>query len=266
MIQGTCIARAHTGGPEIRDCAVTPDGTRVVAVQLDGRVTLWDLRTLTLLASFDGRPRKRWRAFACSSNAPTFAMVHPDGAILVRSLEDFAHVSTLRPASEVFALSFDASGSTVRAAIGDRASNSCPSSIVTWDVASAREIDVSPLWVQDSQWFTTAAFTPDSRFFIAAGEKIIVWSVGNPETHARASSRIIGRALAVSADGTRLATSHNGVVVLWSVPDLVEVKRWYLDELGAWDLSCALAFTPDGQRMIAAGWDGVLRRLVLSAG
>jgi hypothetical protein len=52
----------------------------------------------------------------------------------------------------------------------------------------------------------------------------------------------------------------------WSLPDLVEVQRWDLRDLGAWDISCALAFTPDGQRMIAAGWDGVLRRLVLPAG
>jgi WD40 repeat protein len=266
MTQGTCIARADTGGPEVRDCAITPDGTRVVAVQHDGRVTLWDLRTLTLLASVDGRPRKRWRAFACSSEARRFAMVRPDGAILVRSLEDFAHMTTLTTASEVFALSFDASGSTVRAAVGDRDSNSYPSSIVTWDVASACEIDVSPLWVQESNWFTTAAFTPDSRFFIGAGAEIIVWSVGNPEPHARALSGVTGRALAVSSDGTRLATSEKGILFLWSLPDLVEVQRWNLSALGAWDISCALAFTPDGQRLVAAGWDGVLRRLVLPAG
>jgi WD40 repeat protein len=264
MHYGTCTARAHTGGPEVRDCAVTPDGRCVIAVQLDGRVTLWDVRTLTLLASFDGRPRKRWRAFAFSSDATRFAMLRPDGAIVVRRLDDFAHLTTLWTPSEVFALSFDASGATLRAALGDLGSPRQPSSIVTWDVASARKIDMSPLWAQQSDWLTTAAFTPDSRLFIGVGRDTILWSVGNPEPLARVPAGIFdGRALAISPDGTRLATSHDGDLRLWSLPDLGIIQSWNLYSLGAWDISCALAFAPDGQRLIAAGWDGVLRRLVL---
>jgi hypothetical protein len=52
-------------------------------------------------------------------------------------------------------------------------------------------------------------------------------------------------------------------VRLWSLPDLSEIQGWSLLELGCWDLSCALAFTPDGGHLVVAGWEGVLRRIVL---
>lgn len=40
---------------------------------------------------------------------------------------------------------------------------------------------------------------------------------------------------------------------------------WKLRDFGCRDISCALAFAPDGQRLVVAGWEGVLRRVVLPA-
>ena len=86
-----------------------------------------------------------------------------------------------------------------------------------------------------------------------------------------------GQALAVSLDGTLAATSgpetpgaqmtllSHEVLRLWSLPDLREIECWKLQDFGCRDISCALAFAPDGQRLVVAGWDGVLRSVVLPA-
>jgi WD40 repeat protein len=83
-----------------------------------------------------------------------------------------------------------------------------------------------------------------------------VWSLGTADPIARGRFEVIGRGLAISADGSRLATSQMGetLVRLWSLPDLSEIQTWNLEELGCWDLSCALAFTPDGGHLVVAGW------------
>jgi hypothetical protein len=80
---------------------------------------------------------------------------------------------------------------------------------------------------------------------------------------------MVGRALAVSADGTRAATFGGepwSTLRVWSLPNLTAVASWNLLELGCWDVSCALAFTPDAASVIAAGWDGVLRRIRIPNG
>jgi hypothetical protein len=87
-----------------------------------------------------------------------------------------------------------------------------------------------------------------------------------------------GQALAVSLDGTLAATSGpetpgaqqmtylpDEVLRLWSLPDLREIQCWKLQDFGCRDISCALAFAPDGQRLVVAGWEGVLRSVVLPA-
>jgi hypothetical protein len=50
---------------------------------------------------------------------------------------------------------------------------------------------------------------------------------------------------------------------LWSLPDLQEIYDWDPFDFGSRDIACALAFTADGRHLIAAGWDGVLRRIAL---
>ena len=76
----------------------------------------------------------------------------------------------------------------------------------------------------------------------------------------------LGQALALSVDGARVAAysfDPPGLHV-WSLPTLRPIGSCNLQELGVWDGSCALVFTPDARGVIAAGWDGVLRRVQLS--
>ena len=77
---------------------------------------------------------------------------------------------------------------------------------------------------------------------------------------------IAGRAIALSADGSLLATATSrSYVQLRTLPTLTEIARWYLPDLGCRDLATALAFTPDNTGLIVAGWEGVIRRIALPA-
>ena len=50
--RGTLVARAKTGEKEIRDCAILPDSRRVISAHASGRISVWDLRTMTSRATF----------------------------------------------------------------------------------------------------------------------------------------------------------------------------------------------------------------------
>jgi len=294
MELGTLIARGQTGEAEVRDCAVTPDGGRVISVHASGRVTIWALRTMAVLATLDAPSRqpaggtsatsdapercgstRRWRRFALSADGNRLALAGWD-VIDVWDLERFELVTTLRVTPgeppDILALFFRSD--TTLVTIG----RSTPVPVLTWDLKSQRVVARASLSMAHAEYFERATLTSDHRFLIASGRgETIVWRLDTSTLVANVPSGASGQALAVSADGTLAATSgretpgtqptgpSQEVLRLWSVPDLREIQCWNLRDFGCRDISCALAFAPDGQRLVVAGWEGVLRRVVLSA-
>jgi len=120
----------------------------------------------------------------------------------------------------------------------------------------------------------------DGKYLVAAsGAETLTWRFDDPEPVAAVGHGIAGQALGVSRDGRFAATYNNRRQVdrggawpdwdwesrirLWSLPDLREICHWDPFDFGSRDIACALSFTADGRHLIAAGWDGVLRRIVL---
>jgi len=135
-----------------------------------------------------------------------------------------------------------------------------------WDLESGDVIDRRQLDIPRTMW-TMSVLTPNGRHLIVAADRMRAWDLDSWELVADVQGReIAGRGLAVSRDGSLLATSHSrDVVRLWTVPSLTEIARWYLPDLGCRDLACAVAFTPDNAGLIVAGWEGVIRRIALPA-
>jgi hypothetical protein len=111
----------------------------------------------------------------------------------------------------------------------------------------------------------TAAVTNDQRIIVAATDSdTIAWELGKAKPVAHVLGGIAGRGLAVSRDGRYLATSDEKAMVrVRTLPDLKEIGRWSLPDLGCRDLACAVAFAPDNSSLIIAGWEGVIRRIAL---
>jgi len=275
---GTLVARANTGEREIRDCAITPDGRRVISMHATGRFTVWDLPTMAAVATFDGpqcpadvqravldEPKVRasplrWRRFAVSPDSRCLA-VAGWGAVDIWDLERLRRITTLEiePTLPRTILALFFVSDTKLTTVGR---NPHPP-VLTWDVAKQRVTASSTLTMPEAATVETALATTSGHIVAASGNETTVWQVDDPTPFATAPFGVAGRGLAVSADGRFAATTSDWEVRLWSLPNLAEVHRWHLHDLGLWDISCALAFVPDSRYLIVAGWEGVLRRVVL---
>jgi WD40 repeat protein len=210
----------------------------------------------------------RWRRIAVSPDGSRLAVAGWN-SIDVWSLERFGHLTTIRVdpglGLGIMALAFSSRTSLVT--IG----RSNPAPILTWDLATARIVARRTLLMPRASHIARAIVTCDSQLVVAADrDETTVWRLDTPAAVARVSFGMSGQALAVSLDGTLAATFGGGsagtadeMLRLWSLPDLRELQSWSLQDFGCRDISCALAFTPDGRRLVIAGWEGVLRRVVL---
>jgi hypothetical protein len=214
-----------------RRFALSKDGSRL-AVARTYAVEIWDLGRLECVSSLPlegGRPPGTLALFFDSDDAL---------AIVGRHDQDTAH-------------------------------------LVTWDVVSHQMINRRILHMPGAARMARMMVTADARHLVGvSGTETIVVRLDGSHRSTNVRHGSYGQALAVSVDGRMAATCSEGgiqpavgvlqpVVRVWSLPNLHQIYQWNLWELGCRDIACALAFAPDGRRLILGGWEGVLRRLVL---
>jgi WD40 repeat protein len=214
---------------------------------------------------------RRWRRVAISPDGACLA-VAGSHAIDLWDLDTCARITRLVVESDnvhgIFAVYFRSNN--VLTCI----SRESPAAVVTWALDSGQIIDRAELPLPQGAW-QRALMTPNQEYFVAAsGNDTTVWRLDTRGCVAAVAHGIAGQGIAVSSDGELAATAGHDVrnsadsvddrvVRLWSLPDLREICRWNLLDLGCRDIVCALAFSPDGRHLVLAGWEGVLRRLIL---
>jgi hypothetical protein len=202
----------------------------------------------------------RWRRFAVSPDSRRLALAGFN-RVDIWDLERFELTASLEPESGLppgmLALFFRSD--TLLTTIG----RALHVPVLTWDVLAQRPTSSSRLMMPGAATVATALVTPSGLLVAASWDETTVWQLGEPAPAGTAPFGITGRALAVSADGGYAATANHWELRLWSLPNLTELHRWHLKALGLWDISCALAFAPGNRHLIVAGWEGVLRRVVL---
>jgi len=266
MDSGLLVTRADTGEPNVRHCGFTPDGHLLITMHQGGSITIWRVSDLTPVALFavpTGRWEwsHRWRRFAISQDSAWLA-VGSGNTLHVWDLVQQRLVSTIMFESDrdvgAFALTFTSHRHLRVVAFGK------PGSIATVDVVQQR-VMATQSW-SCAERYDIGRVTGDDRYLVAMQPNIDVWHLESRSLVASVPLEFAGRALALSADGTQAATysfNPRGLRV-WSLPTLQEIARCDLQGLGAWDISTAVAFTPDTRSVVAAGWDGVLRRVPLA--
>ncbi len=105
---------------------------------------------------------------------------------------------------------------------------------------------------------TCAARTNDGRYYILAGFKVTLWSVGGTEPEhvflelADPNKENYVRSMAVSPDGMLLAVGDSeGTVTIWNIADRTELVSKKVDTNDIVDL----AFSPDSQSIATISFD-----------
>ncbi len=152
---------------------------------------------------------------------------------------------TLPIGAEAFDIAFSPDGRRLATAAKDK-------TVKIWDLATGHP-QPTQLTLQHSAWVRDVAFLPaGDRLVTAANDTAYLWALDDPKTPRRSflqGSPIYG--LAVSRDGSRLATAGNGsgkgrVIKVWDLeaPGHDPQPVATIDVAGAWVMG--LAFSPDG--------------------
>jgi WD40 repeat protein len=102
------------------------------------------------------------------------------------------------------------------------------------------------------------AYTPDGSALVVGGQRSVVWLDALALTHRRLrvlETPKVARALALTPDGTTLATTAGRSIKLWDVETMKEIVTLKGHE----DIVWALAFSTDGRILASGSGDGAVR-------
>jgi WD40 repeat protein len=231
------------------------DGTRVAAVDPDGRSWLWDAGTGKALAGLT-RPGELVAEVAFLADGLRIATLHEDHVVQIRNAK--------------------VGKSTILAGHDDAVQEVALSSDGKRIVTSSRD-DTIRVWDANSGEFTSTlegsafgmfglTFSPDGALIAAVTEG------GDPRLWSAHDGELIAvlkghgdwvPVLAFSPDGTRIATgSWDGTIRLWNA-SFVESRVPLESYPGR---ASAMGLSPDCSRLAAAGYDGTVRLWNASTG
>jgi WD40 repeat protein len=247
-----------TGG-RVGQLYFSADGTTLAAITLDGKATIWDLRTRSLL-------RGPWAA----NQGYGFGGLSPDGRTLAACGENGVTLWDVMTGAKVGQLGtappnecgFDRTGELF--AIGrDSGSTVNPGKVEIWNVAQRKRIST----LDADYWGAfTVGFSPVDDTLATAGweSKVRLWNArtGKPirELDLAGSGYPGIWSLSFSPDGTVLAASGNkgSNVSLWDVAAGIQIGRLagsLASQPGAFVQTTA-TFAPDGRHLLQIVGDG----------
>jgi len=237
----------HTG--QVRACAVTPDGRRVVSASVDGTLKVWDLHAGRVLANLEGRGGSV-NGCAVTSDGRRAVSAYFDGTLKVWDLDAGRVVATLRGhTGEVTACVLTADGRRAISGSADR-------TLKIWDLDAGRTLATLH---GHKNWVRACAVTPDGGRVISASHDrtLKIWDLDAGRDLATLHDHADWvTACAVTPDGERvISASHDRTLKIWDL----DTARVLATLGGHADGVRACVITPDGRRVVSASNDRMLK-------
>jgi WD40 repeat protein/serine/threonine protein kinase len=240
----------------------SPDGRQVATVTGTGAVTVWDVATGEKVRTLRVPPGD-WRGYPRAAFQPHgtyLAVAAGDGAVRLWDAAGEEPVAVLRgPGDLVLDVAFSPDGTQLASAGVD-------GTVRLWDVQTRSPLAVLP--GHETDWIYGLAYSPDGRLLASASKDktVRVWDTATHEALAILPHGSAVYGVAFSPDGRRLAAGcADNSIRLWDVATArggggKEVLEAEVAELhGHDDYVHAVAWSPDGTRLISASGDRTVR-------
>jgi WD40 repeat protein/serine/threonine protein kinase len=247
--------------PIVSAACFSPDGRQVATVTGSGAVTVWDVATGKKVRTLRV-PAGDWRGYPRAAFQPSgnyLAVGAGDGAVRLWDAAGEEPVAVLRGHEEpVLDVAFSPDGAQLASAGVDR-------TVRLWDVETRSLLAVLR---GHEDWVYGLAYSPDGRLLASASrdKTVRLWDTATHEALAILPHGSAVYGVAFSPDGRRLAAgcADNGIR-LWDVASArraggKELLEAEVAELrGHEDYVHAVAWSPDGTRLISASGDRTVR-------
>jgi len=240
----------HTN--QVRSVAFSPDGKIIASAGGNpaqfGEIKIWSVKDRRELRTIRGH-RDNVFAVAFSPDGSKLASASYDRLIKIWDPHTGNELATLKDHTDaVFAIAFSPDGKRLASASADR-------TVKIWDVASGNRLFTLGDALDGLQ---TLAFHPNGKQLAAAGnDRVIrIWELS--ELEGRQIRSLIAHEDAIhqviySSDGRLLAsTGADKRIKIWDAATLTETTNIEIQP----DWVFALAFSPDGKRLVAGRYDG----------